>query len=136
VASLFLCCIYSHSFMHLSVAPLDAHGASVHSVVLHCINTCVLVNLPCTRYVAMNEPFDSHRKVLEAGDFFGQMALLSEETVGYTVTAGPEAVDVLTLSRHDVTALLGPLHRLIIQREELEPQPNEVVDSSAVSVRL
>lgn len=81
---------------------------------------------PQYSYVAMNEPFDPHRKVLEAGDFFGQMALLSEETVGYTVTAGPEAVDVLTLSRHDVTALLGPLHRLIIQREELEPQPNEV----------
>jgi len=70
-------------------------------------------------YAAMEEPWDPDRKLLQAGDFFGQMALLSEEVSEYSVTAGPESVDAVVLHRKDATALFGPLHRLIIQREEV-----------------
>ena len=52
------------------------------------------------------------------------MALLTEETCEYTIVVDDgEPLDVMTLSRKDVTALLGPLHRLIVQREQ-EDQDN------------
>jgi len=86
-------------------------------------------------YQQIEEPWDSDRKVLQAGDFFAQMSLLSDEIAAYSVTVGDEPVDAMCLHRKDVTALFGPLHRLIIQRDESKPRENEFDDDEGLDLR-
>ena len=74
-----------------------------------------------TRNLLMDGEWNPNRKQLEAGSFFCEMCLLQDEVITFDAVA-EEELELLELERSAVTELIGPLHRLIIQRGEKETE--------------